>query len=557
MGVSLLGNIRIVHIIPGLGKSGAETMLYQLIKYKTNKDIKHTVVSLGLSFYYEEFLRKLDTEVIVYDLKRHPIRTFWRIRHMLDEKDVLCCWMYLGNLIGYLVGYKRVAKIIWNIRHADLDWNLNSMVTIVTSFLCAHISKRIDIITYNGNRSKTNHEAAGYSDKRSRVIRNGCDTSLYNYDENTRKTVRHELGIPDGQEIVLSVARNHKIKDLPTFIQAFVYIHNSCPDSVAVMCGKGVDSNDAELIGLCDRLGLVVGKDILFLGFRDDVKSLFCAADEYILHSAGEAFPNTLIQAMACGVPCVATDVGDAREIIGDDRYIAPVSDPKALAEKCIELLQLDESSRENLRKRNRRIVEDKYDINEVIKKYEEIITSIVSDHVLYIGQFELPDKNAAAQRVMRVAKSMRECGAKVVLCGASKEYNKLTKHSDVVDFEAYSRKYPIAAFDWITYIWDIKEYAKLSYQYGINCIIGYNIPAVLSIRINRYCRKNGILFVADITEWYDAGMRKWPMNIIKKIDEFFRIRVVNKHADGRIVISKKLKKCYGGDCPKTNNLII
>ncbi|MBP3196242.1 MAG: glycosyltransferase [Butyrivibrio sp.] len=368
--------ISVVHIIPGLGRGGAETMLYQLIKYRKNADLKHTVISLGLSSYYEDLLRKEGGEVLVYDLKRHPIRTFWRIRHMLDEKDVLCCWMYLGNLIGYFVGYKRVAKIIWNIRHADLDRRLNSKLTIVTSFLCAHFSKRIDIITYNGNRSKTNHEAAGYSNKRSRVIRNGCDTSFYNYDDNTRETVRHELGIRDGQQVVLSVTRNHRIKDLPNFIQAFVYIHHSCPESVAVMCGQGVDSNDAELIGLCDRLGLEVGKDILFLGFRDDVKSLFCAADEYILHSAGEAFPNTLIQAMACGVPCVATDVGDAREMIGDDRYIVPVSDPKALAEKCVELLRLDEASRESLRKRNRRIVEEKYDINEVIKKYEDTLIS-------------------------------------------------------------------------------------------------------------------------------------------------------------------------------------
>lgn len=539
--------IRVVHIIPGLGRGGAETMLYQLIKYRKNDGLKHTVISLGLSTYYEDLLRKENCDVVVYDLKRHPIKTFRRIRRMLDEKDVLCCWMYLGNLMGYLVGYKRVYKIIWNIRHADLDKRLNSLATNFSNALCVHISKKIDNITYNGNRSKINHEAAGYSNKRSRVVCNGCDTLFYSYDENTRINVRHELGIQDGQQVVLSVARNHRIKDLPNFIQAFAYIHHSCPKSVAVMCGQGIDSNDAELTGLCDKLGLAEGRDIIFLGLHDDIRGLFCATDVYLLHSAGEAFPNALIQAMACGVPCVATDVGDAREIVGDDRYIVPVSDPKALAEKCVELLQLDEASREDLRKNNRRIVEEKYDINEVIKKYEENITSIVSDHILYIGQFELPDKNAAAQRVLGVAKSMRECGVTVVLCGVSKDHDRLIQCSDIQHFDAYSRKYPISVLDWIKYMWDIREYVELSAKYDINCIIGYNLPSILSLRVKGYCSRNGIKCMADITEWYDSRSREWPLNIIKSIDECCRMRVVNKHMDGLIVISKALEEYYGG----------
>lgn len=545
MKISSIKKMKVIHLVPGLAKGGAETMVYNILKNKTDETIEYIVISLGLSTYFEELIRDLGVDVKEFNIIKHPIKTVLSIRKTIEREDVLCCWLYFGCIVGLLCGWKRTKKLIWCIRHANLEKKLNSISTIVFGRLCAVFSKKADIITYNGNTARLFHEAIGYSKNKSRILINGCDIDFYYYDFEKRCRIRNEIGISDNQKVLISVCRNDVIKDIPCFIRAFSIIKREYVDTIAVMCGRGIEPDDPFLNKLCDEVGLKIGDDILFLGFRPDVEALLCAADLYILHSASEAFPNTLLQAMACELPCVSTDVGDAAEIIGDAEYIVPIGDYEALSQKINTLLSMNEAERRVIGKKNRGIVERRNNIKDVVRLYERCYTGMVYDRILYIGQFELPDKNAAAHRVLGVAKGIRECGGEVVFCGISKLYAASQKQGTVQGFESYSRLYPRSLAEWVHYVLFLNDYIQLINQYNINAVVLYNTPSILGLRIKGYCRCAGIACIADVTEWYQPNKKNWYLYIAKSIDEWFRMHIINKKMSGLIVISTYLQEYY------------
>ena len=231
--------------------------------------------------------------------------------------------MYHSNFIGYFLGkIAGVKKIIWCIRHSNLDPNVNTPATLKINKICAKLGKNVDFIAYNGEKAKLAHENVGYSSENGIVLDNGCDCEEYRFISEARQCLKDELGIPTDKKIVLSATKDHPIKDIPTFIKAISIAKTKAPDIVAVLCGSGVDGLNASITNICEENGLSVNKDIFLLGMRHDIPNLFSACDLYVLHSKGEAFPNVLIQAMACECLCISTDVGDAKRILNNDWFI-------------------------------------------------------------------------------------------------------------------------------------------------------------------------------------------------------------------------------------------
>lgn len=154
---------------------------------------------------------------------------------------------------------------------------------------------------------------------------------------------------------------------------------------------------------------------------------------------------------------------------------------------------------------------------------------------VLYIGGFEMPDKNAAAQRVLSVAKIFRLLGYEVVFYGITKGDD---FEGEVDGFRYEAREYPRSTAMWETYLFG---YGILRYIKKINpsYIVLYNYPAIAQNRIIRYGRKHNIKVIGDITEWYN------PHNPVKRFDTLLRMKWSNKRLDGIIAISKYLEKYY------------
>lgn len=172
---------------------------------------------------------------------------------------------------------------------------------------------------------------------------------------------------------------------------------------------------------------------------------------------------------------------------------------------------------------------------------------------ILYIGGFELPDKNAAAHRVLSNAKIFRELGKKVVFIGVDKTLswnsNILTTRMEVQGFDAYSLPYPKGSKSWLKYLTDIKDYVEICEKLGnVEMMILYNFQAIAMKRLMGYCKKKGIKCCADVTEWRSAKGEGVVYRILKDSDTWYRMHVLHKRLDGLIVISRYLENYYK-DC--------
>lgn len=172
---------------------------------------------------------------------------------------------------------------------------------------------------------------------------------------------------------------------------------------------------------------------------------------------------------------------------------------------------------------------------------------------ILYIGGFELPDKNAAAQRVISNAKILHLLGYKVILVGLDRN---LSSTNDLIStkriifgFESYTLPYPESAIHWAKYLVNTNIINKIMQIYSINILVCYNYPSLALLRLSKQARRNNIKIISDCTEWYVAKDGGLLFRSIKNLDSKFRMIYVHKKLDGIISISKFLYNYYSKSC--------
>ena len=208
------------------------------------------------------------------------------------------------------------------------------------------------------------------------VIPNGFDLTVLGPDALVRRAVRAALGIPEDALVVGHVARFHPMKDHPRFVRAAVRVAQSRTDVHFVLVGRDVvaantslSSNVPESLSACFH----------WLGERDDVYDLIRAIDVLCLSSMAEAFPNVLGEAMAAGVPCVATDVGDSAFIVGDTGVVVPSEDDDMLFDGLLTLLDKTPTARSALGRAARSRIETYFGLPAVVDQYAALYEKIVA----------------------------------------------------------------------------------------------------------------------------------------------------------------------------------
>jgi len=208
------------------------------------------------------------------------------------------------------------------------------------------------------------------------VIPNGSDLSTFKPALEARRSVRRELGLREGIPLVGLVARFDLPKDHRTFVRAAALLHDRVPEANFVLCGDGITWENPQLTEWIDAAG--IRSCCHLLGRRLDVPRLTAALDVASSSSAySEAWPLVVGEAMACGVPCVVTDIGDSALIVGDTGRVVPPKDPEALAEAWYELLAVGPDVRARLGVAARRRIEERFSLTSAIAKYEELYEGI------------------------------------------------------------------------------------------------------------------------------------------------------------------------------------
>ncbi|MFW5735485.1 MAG: glycosyltransferase [Oceanidesulfovibrio sp.] len=238
-------------------------------------------------------------------------------------------------------------------------------------------SKSADTIVYNSRVSRQHHEAFGFSSACGRVIPNGFATDAFIPSPETRQAIRLQLRVPADALVVGHVARLHPMKDHPGFVRAAVHVAEKHPATHFLMLGRNVREDAPELAGIVPD---PLRHRFHMLGERNDVHELMQAMDVSCLSSAwGEGFPNVLGEAMSLGVPCVATDVGDSADIVGETGRIVPPRDEQALACGIMELLELPAKTRRDLGRQARERVEARYALPRIVAEYARLYEELAT----------------------------------------------------------------------------------------------------------------------------------------------------------------------------------
>jgi glycosyltransferase involved in cell wall biosynthesis len=311
-----------------------------------------------------------------WDAGRYIVRLMRQLSG--SRPDVMYAYLQAPNLLSLpLKLLHRKTKLVWGIRMSDLSSSANALGAFAT-WVEGRLSPVASLVIANSFRGREDAIALGFDPDATVVIQNGIDTGTFRPDPDGGTRIRAAWGIAAGEPVIGLVGRLEAMKDHGTFLRATAIASARRPDLRFVCVGDGAQlarnrlEAQAHTLGVADRL--------IWMGFCRDMPAVYSALDVATLSSAfGEGFPNAVAEAMACGLPCVATDVGDTARILGDLGRVVPPENPEALASGWLEALEQDGDP--ELRSRRRRRIEDEYGLERMIDRTEQALLALLGPH--------------------------------------------------------------------------------------------------------------------------------------------------------------------------------
>jgi glycosyltransferase involved in cell wall biosynthesis len=375
--------VKILHVITALDPpGGAEHKLVRLARHQRLREgLDPKIFSLGPIGPLGEELRAAGVPVETLGFKGRGsfLSGFLRLIRLMrrERPDIVQTWMYHADLIGGVAA--RLAgnrNVIWGIRNSDLysaDGNSRSPIKVMK--LCAALSRLVPrAIVCVAEAARVRHAALGYDEKRMLVIPNGYDPDPLA--EEPRDAARAILGLPQAPIVIGSVGRYNHYKDPLNFVRAMAIVAAARKDVHFLLVGRGNVRENVELAAAIAATG--AAERFHLLGHRVDPGRCFAAMDVFCLHSKSEGFPNVLAEAMLAGIPCLATDVGDARLLSAGHAEIVPPRDSPALAEAVLTLIGLSPAERAERGEAGRRHVRAHYSLERVAELYQNLYLAVV-----------------------------------------------------------------------------------------------------------------------------------------------------------------------------------
>jgi glycosyltransferase involved in cell wall biosynthesis len=366
---------RILHVITGLAPGGAETMLVRLLEELGDHRRSHSVISLRERWSLVDRLEELEVPVQALGMsgKPAPGEILGLARALRSSQaDVIQTWMLHPNvLVGLLAraGIQRV-PVVWGVHLSEVDRStLGTRTAMLQRFEAACswiVPSRIVACSFSSQEAMARLR---YRRRGIRTIPNGFDLDRFRPDAEARDEIRAELGISPSTVVIGHVGRYHPVKDHPTLLRAANQVVDRASDVRFVLCGWEVEPSNPVLRPFADALG----DRVMMLGQRADVPRMLNAFDLLVSSSSSEALSLAIGEAMATGVPVVATRCGDAPELIADTGSIVPIGDPAALADAIVAMIEMDPAARRELGRRARAWISSRYSLNGMAERYRAV----------------------------------------------------------------------------------------------------------------------------------------------------------------------------------------
>lgn len=259
--------------------------------------------------------------------------------------------------------------LVWGIRVSHMDLSRYDWTARLSYRIADLLAGAADVIVVNSRAGAAHQRARGLPFARMYVVPNGVDVMRFRPDQAARAAIRRELGFSDTDPVIGIVARIDPMKDHDTFLAAAAAFICERPEARFVCIGSGSDLAVRALREKAVDLG--ISGHVVWCGVRHDMAAVYNAMDVVALTSVTEGFPNAVAEAMACGVPCAVTDVGDCAWIVGDSGAVVPVKDPGAMARAWASLLAKD--SRPTAAVVRARVVEE-FAVNRMVERMEHLL---------------------------------------------------------------------------------------------------------------------------------------------------------------------------------------
>jgi len=317
-------NKKIVFITPGVETGGAEKQLALLAKGLSQNGFAPLIIALSLSERRQRLSDFEGLQVVEINCRKlsQLASAMRKIRRTVTDRkpDVIQGWMYAGNIMASIIGVGIEAQVYHSLRASNMDAKRYGRMIKLNAFLSGYA----DGVIANSLVGAEHHISRGFSSAKMVIIPNGIDTEKFFPDKKSGASIRQELGVTNDAPLVLYAARVDPMKGH----QAVISVAKLCPGIQFIFAGKGTELLD-------------VPKNVLGLGIRHDMPKIYNACDWVLnISEFGEGFPNVIGEAMACGTPVCANDVGDSWRIIGDKGHRLGTVSPEGIARELRTLVK-------------------------------------------------------------------------------------------------------------------------------------------------------------------------------------------------------------------------
>jgi glycosyltransferase involved in cell wall biosynthesis len=358
-------------------------MLYRLLSTMNGSRFDSRVVSLRDSGALRGSVTALGVPVHSLNIRGSISvpRSVWRLARLIreTEPDVIQGWLPHGNLLSLLAG--RLASpevpVLWNIRHSMESWDYEKPVTKLVVRLGRWASHRPAKIVYNSRRAASEFADFGYCIEKSTVVYNGFDLNVFSPEVSDGDGLRSELSVSADTVLVGLIGRYHPVKNHANFLRAAAALKKQYSNVEFVLCGSGITWANSELRQLIEELRLT--SSIHLLGTREDMPCVIRALDIVVSASHGEGFPNAIGEAMACAVPCVATDVSDVNWIVANAGTVVPKNDPTSMARALADLIDCGVRGRQEVGYRGRARIAEHFGLTSIAEQYASLYEQLAT----------------------------------------------------------------------------------------------------------------------------------------------------------------------------------
>jgi glycosyltransferase involved in cell wall biosynthesis len=375
----------ILHFIYGVGGGGAEAMMRSLLRGLDRRRWRVVLVAMQAKAWpeeSEELQRTVDAFHVLEEtslLSRSALGKLWDLMR-IENPDVVQTWMhhadFTGGLVARMAGVKRV---VWGIHCREITrapreskikaWLFSQMMPLMSYWLPSRVVSCSQV-------ALEDHLRIGYAKEKLTWIPNGVDIQRFNPTELRRKKMREQLGLKEDVFLIGFVGRFHEMKHLPLLLRAFGLLSARQPEACLILCGVKREDLDEECEMVVQRLPNTAR--ILWLPFQSDPERFYPGLDVFTLSSRTEACPMTILEAMACGVTCVTTNVGDCGRLIGETGTVVAAGDEEALASAWGELFGMSRQERQEMGVACRARVIEMFSLERAAARYSDLYEDLI-----------------------------------------------------------------------------------------------------------------------------------------------------------------------------------